>query len=480
MSAPTIFARATPPGRSAVAIVRVSGGRAGEALRALGGSLPVPRQATLRTLRDPQSGEALDRALVLWMPGPGTATGEDACELHLHGGRAVVAAVLEALGRLPGLRPAEPGEFARRAFLSGKLDLAAAEGLAALIEAETAAQRRQALRQADGYLGRAVEAWRDRMIELRALAEAAIDFSDEEDVGDPSAGLRGAIAGLAAEIGAALSGAAAGERLRDGVTVVVAGRPNAGKSSLLNRLAGRDVAIVTDVPGTTRDLIEVQLDLSGLPVTLVDTAGLRETEDVVEREGVERARRRAASADLVLWVTDSRAPDAPEEGELPPGTPVWVLANKLDLLAGSAHPSRPVDAVIARSVSDEAILLRGAKEEAGLIRCARDDEARHIGKERTLAISCATGEGLSALLAALEERLPEMLSGGETALVAEARQRHALEDAATALAAAEQEREAELLAENLRRATDTLGRITGRIDVEQVLDHVFSRFCIGK
>jgi tRNA modification GTPase len=336
---------------------------------------------------------------------------------------------------------------------------------------------------------------------------------------------------LAQDIGGALAGAKAGERLREGVTVVVAGRPNAGKSSLLNRLAGRDVAIVTDVPGTTRDLIEVQLDLGGLPLTLVDTAGLRETEDIVEREGVTRARRRVASADLVLWVTDARAPDAPCEGELPDEIPVWVLANKIDLiepdpviasraqafggpgwmkpttrtpsLPGLTRQSRllpfgpegwmagPSPAMRERikprvetaeepqflpsSVSDEAIQLSGVGREAGLLRCASNDEA-----EPVLAISCTTGAGLTDLLSALEDRLADMLSGGETALVAEARQRRALEDAAAALSDAGNEEQAELLAESLRRATDALGRITGRIDVEQVLDAVFSRFCIGK
>jgi tRNA modification GTPase len=504
MSEATIFARATPPGRSAVAIVRISGNHAGEALRALCGRAPPPRRATVRTLRDPASGEVLDRALVLMLPGPGTASGEDTAELHLHGGRAVVAAVLAALGRLPGLRAAEPGEFARRAFLNGKLDLAAAEGLAALIEAETAAQRRQALSQADGHLGRAVEAWRDRLIELRALAEAAIDFSDEEDVGDPAAGLLPTIAALASEIDGALAGAKAGERLREGVTVVVAGRPNAGKSSLLNRLAGRDAAIVTEIPGTTRDLIEVQLDLSGMPVTLVDTAGMRETADLVEQEGVRRARRRAGSADLVLWVTDARAPDLPGEAELPPEMPVWVVRNKIDLadgggvLRGAAGmqasgpdvteqyglPSRAFGAAGTTPsyclVSSPAERSQGKGIQDTSLGAGSATEAASARIECTLPLSCATGEGLADLLRALEQRLADLVAGGETALVAEARQRRALEDAAGSLRAAECEQQPELLAENLRRATDSLGKITGRIDVEQVLDLVFSRFCIGK
>lgn len=436
MSSPsTIFAPATPPGRAALAVVRVSGPAAADAARALLGLLPEARTAKLVTVRDPETGEALDQALALFFAGPASATGEDVLELHLHGSRAVRLGVIEALGKVFGLRLAEPGEFTRRAFLNGKLDLAAAEGLAALIDAETAGQRRQALRQLGGALGTAAMDWRARLISSRALVEAAIDFSDEGDVSDLTDRALAEAAGVGAEIEKALAGAAQGERLREGAVIVVAGPPNSGKSSLLNALARRDAAIVAPIAGTTRDVIEVALDLDGYPATLIDTAGLRETEDLVEAEGIRRARARVESADLVLWVTDASGPEEPgPEGAL-------SIRNKVDLV-GDVGPLDP--------------------------------------RSSAVPISCRTGEGLVQLRTVLGERMQALMAGGEAALVVAARQRQALEDARQALFRAPSAALPELAAEDLRIAADAVGRITGAVGAEEVLDAVFGRFCIGK
>lgn len=307
----TIFALSSGRVPAAIAVVRISGPRAGDALIALAGKLPPPRKASLARLHDPVTGEPIDEALALWFPGPNSETGEDTAELHLHGGRAVLAAALHALDRLDGLRPAEAGEFTRRAFENGRLDLTAVEGLADLVAAETEGQRRQALRQMQGALRARAEAWRERLIGAMALVEAGIDFADEGDVPDELTAPARAIAReLEVEIASALRDAARGERLRDGLVVAIAGPPNAGKSTLLNRLARREVAIVSPQAGTTRDIIEVHLDLDGWPVTLLDTAGIRETADPVEMEGVRRARARATAADLVLWVVDATGPMA--------------------------------------------------------------------------------------------------------------------------------------------------------------------------
>ncbi len=325
----TIYAPATGYGRTAVAVVRISGPQAGRALSTLIRSpLPPARRLSLRMLREPATGDLLDHALVAWLPGPGTATGEDMAELHLHGGPAVRAAVLRSLGDMPGLMPAEAGAFTRRAFLNGRMDLTAVEGLADLIDAETEAQRRQAVRQLDGALGRAVEGWRATLLDVLAATEAALDFSDEGDVDDealPEAA-RSAASHARDAIRATLADGRRGERLRDGFTVVLAGAPNAGKSTLLNALARRDVAIVSDIPGTTRDAIEVRCDLGGLPVLLVDTAGLRDSTDAIEVEGVARSRRRIDQADLVLWLCEPGG-DAPP----PLSVPVLVVATKVDL-----------------------------------------------------------------------------------------------------------------------------------------------------
>jgi tRNA modification GTPase len=407
-----------------------------DTVRALTGrEPPPPRRASLRVLRDPRSGELLDRALLLFFPGPASYTGEDMLEIQHHGGTAVVAALLDALSALPGLRLAEPGEFTRRAFLSGRLDLTEAEAVADLVEATTRAQARLALRQLEGALGRLCEDWRERVLALLAEVEAEIDFAAEEaDVPeDLSSRVGKRLDILIAEIGAQLDDGGCGERLRAGITVAVTGPPNVGKSSLVNRLARRDVAIVTPIPGTTRDVIEVPLELDGLPVTLLDTAGLRETGDPVEAEGVRRARTRAAAADLRLHLVEAGAGPWPE-----PGPDTLLVVNKIDLL-------RPAD------------LPAGA-----------------------VALSCATGEGLDTLVARIAERARALVGTGTEAVITRARHREALVETVKALERAGAAGEPALLAEDLRLAARALGRITGRVDVEEVLDRIFARFCIGK
>src|SRR6186713_1973737 len=323
----TIFALSSGRPPSAIAIVRVSGPQAGPALMALGGRIPPARAATRMLLRD-AGGQPLDDAVVLWFPGPGSATGEDVAEFHVHGGRAVLAALLAAILIIPNMRAAEPGEFTRRAFENGKLDLTEAEGLDDLIHADTDRQRRQALRQLKGLLGDKARNWRTEIIEASALIEAGIDFSDEGDV--PAELIAPALAkvkALLAEIEEVLAGQGRSERLRDGLVVAIAGPPNVGKSTLMNQLARREVAIVSPHAGTTRDVIEVQLDLDGYPVTVIDTAGIRETDDPVEQEGVRRARARAAEADLVLWLADAQDEKILSDGS----APVWRVRNKIDL-----------------------------------------------------------------------------------------------------------------------------------------------------
>src|SRR5580692_10812107 len=331
----TIFALSSGRPPAAIGVVRLSGPNARVALEKLTGRLPEPRMATLVRVRDPANGEPIDEALALWFPGPRSETGEDVAELQLHGGPAVIAGVLEALGAIPGCRLAEPGEFTRRAFESGRLDLTAVEGLGDLIAAETPAQRRQAFRQLKGLIGDRAEAWRRTLIEALALVEARIDFADEGDVPEDLVGpALASVTRLRDEIAAALADGRRGERLRDGIVIAIAGPPNAGKSTLLNRLARREAAIVSPFPGTTRDVIEVHMDLDGYPATLLDTAGLRQSDDPVEREGVRRAEERAQSADLVLWVTDVSA-DGGAAGDKPKyaaGSDVWVVANKADLV----------------------------------------------------------------------------------------------------------------------------------------------------
>ena len=439
-STDTICALASGPGRAAIAVIRVSGPAAGEALRALCGTLPAARVATLRQICDPRSGDMIDRGLVLWFAGPASFTGEDMAELHVHGGRAVVARLTDALLSCAGVRLAEPGEFAQRAFENGKLDLTEVEGLADLINAETEAQSRQALAQAGGRLRALYEAWRGELLTAQSLMEAGLDFSDEGDVVADVAAKADAIA--ADLLGAILRHLEdrSGERLREGFRVVLAGPPNVGKSSLLNALAKRDVAIVSEDAGTTRDVIEVHLDLAGLPAIVTDTAGLREVESQVEAEGVRRALARAGEADLVLWLIDATAPVAAPPKALARGRGQVVCAlNKTDL-----NPS---------------LTIPGA-----------------------VAISAKTGHGLPALIDLLSTRASDALArNAEAPVITRARHRTELDRAAAALQRFRDEPAApELRAEELRVAAHHLGRLTGRIDVEEVLGAIFSEFCIGK
>ena len=451
----TIFALSSGRPPAAIAVIRICGPRAGRALQKLIGRVPQPRHATVARVRDPASGEAIDEAVALWFPGPRSETGEDMAELQLHGGQAVVAAVLDALGGIEGYRPAEPGEFTRRAFENGRLDLTAVEGLADLIAAETGAQRRQAFRQLKGLIGDRAEAWRRQIIQALALVEARIDFSDEADVPEDLVApalraarqLRGAIA-------AALADSARGERLRDGLVVAIAGPPNAGKSTLLNRLARREAAIVSPYPGTTRDVIEVHLDLDGYLVTLLDTAGIRDSDDPVEQEGVRRARERAAAADLILWVIDGSAGEAggADRVSAESKSDCWRIKNKIDLVTQKL--------------------------------CGSNESQSGNDPLRTFSISASTGIGIDALLGALADFARDYFSTTEPALVTRARHRNALEETLAALdrALAEGKRGGgeELIAEELRAAATALGRLTGRVDVEDLLDVIFRDFCIGK
>lgn len=449
----TIFALSSGRPPSAIAIVRVSGPQAGRALEAMAGRVPPARMATRAQLRDAHQ-RPIDDAVVLWFPRPASATGEDVAEFHVHGGRAVLAALFSALSALHAdMRPAEAGEFTRRAFENGKLDLTEAEGLDDLIRADTDRQRRQALRQLKGLLGDKARHWRAQIIEASALIEAGIDFSDEGDVPDELiAPALARIAQLASEIEEVLGAQGRSERLRDGLVVAIAGPPNVGKSTLMNQLARRDVAIVSPHAGTTRDVIEVQLDLDGYPVTVIDTAGIRQTDDPVEQEGVRRARARAAEADLVLWLVDGERRD---EGKLSPGeghAPVWTVRNKIDLEADTAD----------RRIS------AADRGQGG-------DMAR-------FAISASRGDGLWDLIAALVEFAQDYFGAGDDALVGRERQRVLLQQTVASLRRAMDVagQGEELVAEELRAAGYALGRLLGRVDVEDILDVIFRDFCVGK
>ncbi|MEA2977254.1 MAG: tRNA modification GTPase [Alphaproteobacteria bacterium] len=531
---PTIFALSSGRPPAAIAVVRISGPRAGEALQALTGRVPEPRRAALARLRDPATGEPLDEALALWFPAPRSETGEDMAELQLHGGRAVIAAVLAALGRLDGFRPAEAGEFTRRAFENGRLDLTAVEGLADLIGAETEAQRRQAYRQLKGLLGDRAETWRGRLIGALALVEAGIDFSDEADV--PQDLLTHALdvaRALRDEISAVLAQAGRGERLRDGLVVAIAGPPNAGKSTLLNRIAKREAAIVSPFAGTTRDVIEVHLDLDGYPVTLLDTAGVRETGDPVEQEGVRRARERAAAADLVLWVVSADGPAADYEAGGGPLAEVGDPAAKRERLnsegarpladastsgsAASQGADRSVDGegrdkssandnvsgagAAGRPMADGA--GAGASQAAAATQPMADTapappvwlilNKSDLPQQRknelsfkneyqfNLSISACDGSGIDALLQALNAHVKGYFRS-ESGLITRERHRHHLRETESALtrALAETSGREDIVAEELRLASRALGHLTGKVDVEDILDVIFRDFCIGK
>ncbi len=427
MSNDTVFALASGAGRAAIAVLRISGPDSAALLTALCGSLPLPRRAVVRGLRD-ADGELLDRAMVLWLPGPGSYTGEDSAELHLHAGRAVIDAVAGALAA-HGSRPAQPGEFTRRAFLNGKLDLVAAEAVHDLVAAETNAQRRQALRQLDGALGDLYRGWSERLRGALARQEALIDFPDEDLPPDVEADLLTSVRALRAEIAAHLDDNHRGEKLREGLFFAITGAPNVGKSSLVNALAEREVAIVSATPGTTRDAIETRVVLGGVPVTLVDTAGLRDTTDPIEAEGVRRARAHAGAADLSITVIEAGAP-------FDPACVGLIVANKSDL-----H----------------------AEQRSGV-----------------LPVSALTGAGLADLRARLAAEATALTQSSGPPPLTRARHRSALLTAARWLADAETAVEPELRGEAMRLALRALGSITGPVGVEDILDSIFRQFCIGK
>jgi tRNA modification GTPase len=434
----TIFALSSAPGRAGVAVIRVSGPSAGACTRALtGGAVPPPRMAALRQLRD-DAGQPIDQALVLWFAGPASFSGEDMVEFHVHGGRAIVARLLAALAKMAGCRPAEPGEFTRRAVENGKFDLTQAEALKDLIDAETESQRIQALRQYGGALAALYEVWRTRLIRASAWAEAEIDFADEEVPLDLQGRSRAEISDIIQEIQRHLDDSHRGELVREGIYLTLIGPPNAGKSSLLNALAKRDVAIVAETPGTTRDVLEVKLDLGGYAVVVADTAGLRDVADAVENEGVRRALARAESSDVVLLLLDGSSSD-PLSG-LPSGIAArasLIVWNKSDL----PWP----------------------------------------GQRQGLQLSLKTGEGFEQLLSAVEAKVAERLDlPREAPVLTRTRHRYALEQAVVSLKRALATGEAELFAEDLRLAARWIGRITGRIDIEELLDVIFRDFCIGK
>src|SRR6266702_4271415 len=403
----TIFALSSGRPPSAIALVRVSGPQAGPALTSLAGQIPVPRMATRALLCDAHQ-QPIDDAVIFWFPAPASATGEDVAEFHVHGGRAVLAALFAALSAFENVRPAEPGEFTRRAFENGKLDLTEAEGLDDLIHADTDRQRRQALRHLKGLLGDRARDWRAQIIVPAALIAPAL----------------AKIKALLGEIEEVLAAQARSERLREGLVVAIAGPPNVGKSTLMNQLARREVAIVSPHAGTTRDIIEVQLDLDGYPVTVIDTAGIRETDDPVEQEGVRRARARAAEADLVLWMIDAQHEQSPQEGAVP----VWTVRNKIDLDAGLAGQQGGAD----------------------------------------FAISASRGDGMQELMAALVTFAQDYFSSGEAGLIGRTRQRKLLQETVGSLQRSIEVigKGEELAAEEMRTAAHSLGKLLGQVDVE--------------
>ncbi len=446
----TIYALATASGRAGVSMFRVSGPAAFEGLQRLTGLIGVePRMAVRATVSDGDG--AIDDGLVLAFPGPASFTGEDVVEYQMHGGRAVQSAMLRALAAQPGYRMAEPGEFSRRAVLNGKMDLTAAEGIADLVDAETEAQRLQARRQSRGALGALYQDWRQRMLRVLGHIEALVDFPDEDLPPEVWDGIRGQVYDLDASISAHLDDGGRGERLRDGLRMVIIGPPNAGKSSLLNWLSKRDAAIVSDVAGTTRDVIEIHLDISGYPILVADTAGLREGADFIESEGIRRARAWADSADLVLDLADARSTGEKDEVEPVSGNAERILiATKADLLS---------------------------------------DAERGVLEKDRVAVSVATGEGMDGLLAMIADKAAILMDLGEAPAITRARHREGLTESLEhlrralgqcAFEADEFDVEYGLVAEDLRLAARALGRVTGAVDIEEILDLVFSEFCIGK
>lgn len=440
----TIFALASGPGRAGIAVVRISGPESGDAVdRVAGISVPRPRRAVYARFRDPETDETVDRGICLWFPGPGSYTGEDVAEFHVHGGQAVVDAVVRILASLEGFRIAEPGEFTRRAFENGRLDLTEAEAVADLVAAETDAQRRLALRQLGGELGRLYDGWRDRLVRLMAHLEAWIDFPDEDLPADTIAAADSEIDALIEELASHLDDDRRGERLRDGLYIAILGPPNVGKSSLLNVLARREAAIVSESAGTTRDVIEIHLDLGGYPVVIADTAGLRNAVDAVEREGVRRALARAEAADIRIMMFDTEAE--------------W-----------------PADSMALDLASQECVIVLNK------IDVKRPDGIPEIGGKSMVPISVISGEGIADLVGVLTRLAGEKMGVWERPTLTRARHRNSLTECLDGLSRARVAGQIELRAEDLRLAARALGRITGRVEVEDILDVVFRDFCIGK
>ncbi|XP_038239891.2 tRNA modification GTPase GTPBP3, mitochondrial [Dermochelys coriacea] len=464
----TIFALSSGHGKCGVAVVRTSGPASGAALRSLTRQqeLPRPRAVALRRIHDPSSAETLDRGLVIWFPGPHSFTGEDCSELHVHGGPAVVGGVLQALGHLPGLRPADPGEFTKRAFQNGKLGLTEVEGLGDLIHAETEAQRRQALRQMEGELGQLYQRWSEELTKALAHVEAFIDFSEDDNLEEGVlAQVDAAVQTLEEEVSRHLQDGRRGERLRGGVHVVIAGPTNAGKSSLLNLLCQRPAAIVSPVAGTTRDVVESALNIGGYPVVLSDTAGLRETQDVIEREGVSRARERLQRADVVLAVL-AAVDVAPEPG---------CFADALRAVLPPGPPAQQAPCILVLNKAD---LLEEGRGGALLGACGEG------ALPPACLLSCKTGEGVDTLLSLLGTQLEQMcgdpLAGSPS--LTQARHRLHLTSCVGSLGRYHGYKSLDLVlaAEELRLARRHLGKITGRVSTEEILDIVFRDFCVGK
>lgn len=437
-SSDTIYALSSGGLPSGVAVIRLSGPESAAVIRRLTGDLPAPRQMTLAVLRDGDGG-ILDRGLVAFFAGPASFTGEDCCEFHVHGGRASVAALLRTLSAISGLRPADPGEFTKRAFANGKLDLTRAEGLADLISAETEQERRLAIATSGGTQERLYSQWRRRLLHARTMIEAELDFSDESDVaGSVADQIWPDLHTMIAEITEHTSGYRTAEMIRDGYRVAIMGAPNVGKSSLLNAIAGREAAIVTPIPGTTRDIVQVMVDLNGKRVIFSDTAGLRSTEDVVESIGIDRAYSEAEKSDLILYLSDD--PSWPAKVTLPEDVGMIRVLSKADLLADRP----PV--------------------------------------HECLVLSTVLGTGISELLSNIETRASRVMQTGDGAIPTRLRHvaqlRLCLESLQAALV--HDKSELEIVAEDLRRATEALGRLTGVVDVEEILGAIFSTFCIGK
>ncbi len=433
----TIFALGTGAARSAIAIIRLSGPASRKIIEALCGQCPEPRHAAYTKFCDPQTRGIIDSGIALFFPAPASPTGEDYAELQFHGGRAVIDAMIGAIRRRDLARVAEAGEFVRRAFENGKLDLSQVEAIADLIDAETEFQRRQAARLASGELRKQVEAWRADVLNAMAIIESQLDFSDEADIGSPSLSSLG-LENTIASIERALGSASQGERMRCGFTVMIVGAPNAGKSTLLNALMGRDMAIVSSIPGTTRDMIEARLDLAGAPVTLIDTAGLRDASEGIEKLGVDLVYRRLGDADLVLWLSENGAK-----------APAAIEGNVLCVATKSDRQAAEQDLVDAQGPA-------------------------------WLSVSALTGAGMDRLRTQIADFARRTLGDGGTAILAQQRQYVAANEALGALRRICEDKPLELTAEDLRSAANSLGRITGSVNTEEVLGVIFGRFCIGK